>query len=120
MKKRMLMQVTFLSLGMFSVLFFCSSLAFAGAPPRFTSFDFPGAINTQPTSIAPSGDIVGRYTGPNGVPHGDPEGRMVGGYGTFDGQETNHGALIINGECTPVDIPGARILMQMQLILRET
>lgn len=34
----------------------------------------------------------------------DPQGRMVGGYGTLDGN--NHGALISNGSCIPVDIPG--------------
>ena len=42
----------------------------ADAKPKFASFDFPGAINTQATGITPSGDIVGRYTSPDGVQHG--------------------------------------------------
>jgi len=42
----------------------------SSAQSNFSSFDFPGAINTQATGITPSGDIVGRYTGNDGVLHG--------------------------------------------------
>ena len=34
----------------------------------------------------------------------DPQGRMVGGYASADGN--GHGALVINGNCIPVDFPG--------------
>src|SRR5436309_15599044 len=40
-----------------------------GAGP-IVSFDFPGASNTQATAITPSGDIVGRFTGTDGIQHG--------------------------------------------------
>lgn len=92
----------------------------------FSSIDFPGATGTLPTMIS-AGRIVGGYFSSTGV-HGfsliqgvfqtidcpgatftflsgvDPQGRMVGGYGTLDG--SNHGALISDGNCIPVDIPG--------------
>jgi hypothetical protein len=91
----------------------------------FTPLDLPGASGTLPTMIA-AGRIVGGYnsnTGTHGFSliHGafhtidcpgatftflsgiDPQGRMVGGYGTFDGKR--HGALISDGNCIPVDIP---------------
>src|SRR5437764_1279663 len=34
----------------------------------------------------------------------DPQGQMVGGYGTVDGN--GHGALVKNGNCIAVDIAG--------------
>jgi len=93
----------------------------------FSSIDFPGATGTLPTMIS-AGRIVGGYFSSTGT-HGfsltqgafqtidcpgatftflsgiDPQGHMVGGYGTADGN--GHGALVIGGNCIPVDFPGA-------------
>jgi len=93
------------------------------------SFDFPGATNTQATAITPSGDIVGRYTGPDGVQHGfllsagkfrsitfpgatltdvnwiNPRGQIVGGYNGSTG--TEHGFLLSGGKFTTIDYPNA-------------
>lgn len=88
--------------------------------------DLPGATGTLPAMIS-AGRIVGGYfnsTGTHGfsLTHGavqtidcpgstftflsgvDPQGRMVGGYGSADGN--GHGALVIGGNCIPVDFPG--------------
>ena len=94
---------------------------------NFTTIDFPGANGTLPAIIS-AGRIVGGYISNTGL-HGfvfsrgvyqtidcpgatytflsgvDPQGRMVGGYGTYDG--AGHGALINNGSCMPVEIPGS-------------
>jgi hypothetical protein len=93
----------------------------------FTTIDVPGAAFTIPTVIS-AGRIAGGYVNNTGL-HGfvldrgafrtidcpgatftflsgiDPQGRMVGGYGTYDG--VGHGALVNNGSCMPVDIPGS-------------
>lgn len=102
----------------------------ADAKPKFTSFDFPGAINTQATGITPSGDIVGRYTSPDGVQHGfflrggkfrsidfpgasstdvtwiNPRGQIVGDYFASDGKQ--HGFLLSGGKFTTIDYPNAQ------------
>src|ERR1700688_3124046 len=91
------------------------------------SFDFPGAVNTQATAITPSGDIVGRYTGGDGIQHGfqltggklrsitfpgatltdvnwiNPRGQIVGGYIGSTGNE--HGFLLSGGKFTTIDYP---------------
>jgi hypothetical protein len=95
-----------------------------------TSFDFPGASNTQATAITPSGEIVGRYIGADGVQHGfslsggkfhsitfpgatftdvnwiNPRGQIVGGYISSTGNE--HGFLLANGKFTTLDYPNAQ------------
>jgi hypothetical protein len=92
----------------------------------FTTIDVPGATGSLPTMIA-AGRIVGGFSNATGL-HGflltkgnfqtidcpgstftflsgmNPQGQLVGGYGTFDGQ--SHGALIKDGNCIAVDIPG--------------
>jgi hypothetical protein len=103
---------------------------FAGAERlRPISFDYPGATNTQATGITPSGDIVGRYTSPDGVLHGflltpgnfksidvpdsvstdvtwiNPRGQIVGDY--VDAQGKGHGYLLSNGAFTTIDYPTA-------------
>lgn len=94
------------------------------------SFDFPGAINTQATGITPSGDIVGRYTSPDGVQHGfllsagkfrsinfpgatstdvnwiNPRGQIVGGY--FGSVGNEHGFLLSGGKFVTIDYPNAQ------------
>src|SRR5260370_35573781 len=99
--------------------------ASASAQSKLTSFDFPGAINTQATGITPSGHIVGRYTSPDGVLHGflrsdgkfrsidvpasrstdvtwiNPRGQMVGDYVTINAKR--HGFLLINRTSTAMD-----------------
>jgi len=96
---------------------------------QFTSFDFPGAVNTQATAITPSGDIAGRYISADGVQHGfllsgnkftsidvpnssytdatwiNPRGQIVGGYNSVDGKL--HGYLLSKGHFTSFDYPGA-------------
>jgi uncharacterized membrane protein len=92
----------------------------------FSTLDIPGATGSLPAMIS-AGRIVGGYLNGSGL-HGfslvqgavqtidcagstftflsgvDPQGRIVGGYGTSDGN--GHGALVINGNCIPVDFPG--------------
>jgi len=94
------------------------------------SFDFPGASDTQATAITPSGDIVGRFTGPDGIQHGfllsagkfkpitfpganftdvnwiNPRGAVVGGYIGNSGGE--HGFLLSDGKFTAIDYPNAQ------------
>lgn len=41
-----------------------------GSSAVFTSFDFPGATDTEATAVTASGDIAGRYTKSDGVLHG--------------------------------------------------
>ena len=93
---------------------------------NFSALDLPGATGTIPAMIS-GGRIVGGYLNSTGL-HGfsllqgavqtidcpgstftflsgvDPQGRIVGGYGTADGN--GHGALVIGGNCIPVDFPG--------------
>lgn len=102
----------------------------ATAQSNFSSFDFPGAINTQATGITPSGDIVGRYTSADGVLHGfllsngqfhsidvpgatstdvdwiNPRGQIVGNY--FDEAGHQHGFLLTNGAYKTIDFPNAQ------------
>jgi len=92
----------------------------------FTTIDVPGSTGTLPTMTS-AGKIVGGYFSNTGT-HGfllvngafetidcpgatytflsgiDPQGRLAGGYGTFDGK--NHGALVNHGNCSAVDFPG--------------
>lgn len=94
---------------------------------NFSSLDLPGATGSLPAMIS-AGRIVGGYLNGTGT-HGflldhhtfqtidcpgstftflsgvDPQGRMVGGYGSVDGN--GHGALVIGGNCISVDFPGA-------------
>jgi hypothetical protein len=107
----------------------CLLLTSIGSAQTFTSFDFPGAINTQATAITPSGDIVGRYNSADGNLHGfllsggkfmsiddpngtqtsvnwiNPSGQVVGDYIGHDGN--NHGFLLSRGNFTGIDYPGA-------------
>jgi hypothetical protein len=93
---------------------------------HFTDVVFPGATATLPTMLA-ARILMGGYVNASGT-HGfeivdgtyktidcpgatftflsgiDPEGNMVGGFGTADGN--SHGALIKHGDCSPVDYPG--------------
>jgi hypothetical protein len=93
---------------------------------HFTNVDFPGATATLPTMQA-AGILTGGYVSASGT-HGfevvdgtyktidcpgatftflsgiDPEGNMVGGFGSPDGNY--HGALIKDGNCIQVDYPG--------------
>jgi uncharacterized membrane protein len=92
---------------------------------HFTSLDLPGATESLPAMIS-AGRIVGGYVNNAGL-HGfsltrgsvktidcpgstftflsglDPQGRVVGGYGTADGH--GHGAIAFNGNCIPLDFP---------------
>jgi len=93
---------------------------------HFTDVLFPGATATLPTMMA-AGILMGGYFNASGA-HGfevvdgkyktidcpaatftflsgiDPEGNMVGGFGTSDGN--SHGALISHGSCSAIDYPG--------------
>lgn len=105
--------------------------AFGTASGQFTSFDFPGAINTQATAVTPSGDIVGRYFSADGRQHGflkssgnftsidfpgantftdvtwiNPQGQIVGTYDSADGKL--HAYLLSGGTFTSIDYPGAQ------------
>jgi probable HAF family extracellular repeat protein len=97
---------------------------------NFSSFDFPGAVNTQATGITPSGSIVGRYTSTDGIQHGflfsdgkfrsidfpnatstdvtwiNPRGQIVGDY--FDTFGNQHGFLLNNGVFATIDFPNAQ------------
>src|ERR1700736_2566569 len=98
----------------------------------FTSFDFPGAVNTQATAITPSGDIVGRYFNADGSEHGflfsegkfksidvpnstltdvtwiNPRGQIVGDYNSLRGV---HGFLLSGGKFTTIDYPGVQVTL---------
>jgi hypothetical protein len=107
-----------------------SSLSRAQEPAffhTFHSFDFPGATDTEATSMSHLGGIVGRYYNPDGSHHGfllqggtfstidfpgavltDPEyvndrGVIVGYYN--DGQ-FNHGYRQSQGQFSTIDYPG--------------
>lgn len=99
------------------------------AQSNFSSFDFPGAINTQATGVTPSGDIVGRYSSNDGRLHGfllsqgkfrsidfpgatstdvdwiNPRGQVVGNY--FDAEGRQHGFLLSNSIFKTIDFPNA-------------
>jgi len=101
----------------------------ASAQSNLTSFDYPGATNTQATGITPSGDIVGRYISADGAHHGfllargkfkpinfpgatltdvnwiDPRGQIVGDY--LDASGKGHGFLLMAGAFTTIDYPNA-------------
>src|ERR1700757_688436 len=69
------------------VLWACISTAQTPKKPVFTSFDYPGSVDTEATAITPSGEIVGRYF-------------------TFDGTNFHeHGFLLTNGQFQPIDFP---------------
>lgn len=116
----------------FVALWVCAGTAQSKKNPVFTSFDYPGAINTEATGIAPSGEIVGRYVdfdGTNYRAHGfllangeflpidfpdsvytdvtyiSPRGEIVGTYDSADGNE--HGFVLRQGKFTSIDFPGA-------------
>jgi probable HAF family extracellular repeat protein len=104
-----------------------------GTPARsaadtYTSFDFPGARNTQAFGINEAGDIVGLYYAADGSRHGfllsqgefnsidlsgvftnaasiNDAGDIVGRYTDADNQ--GHGYLLGNGDLTTIDFPGA-------------
>jgi len=92
----------------------------------FSLLDVTGATGSLPAMISAE-RIVGGYFNSTGT-HGfsstqgvvqtidclgstftflsglDPQGQIVGGYGSADGN--GHGALVIGGNCIPVDFPG--------------
>src|ERR1700728_2985912 len=100
-----------------------------GPATAFHSFDFPGATDTQATSMSPWGDIVGRYFNSDGSQHGfllqrgrffsidvpgavltdvdwiNDRGVIVGYYS--DGQ-FNHGFQLSNGRFSTIDYPGSQ------------
>jgi hypothetical protein len=113
------------------VLWACISTA-QSRKPVFTSFDYPGSIDTEATAINASGEIVGRYVtfdGANYHFHGfllakdqfqpidfpnsiytdvtyiNPRGEIVGSYDSADGKE--HGFVLRDGQFTSFDYPGA-------------
>jgi hypothetical protein len=97
----------------------------------FHSFDFPGATNTQATSMTPWGDIVGRYYDPDGSEHGflwrrgvfssidfpgaliteadwiNDHGVIVGYYNDGDPIHANHGYRLTDGQFETIDYPGS-------------
>ena len=98
-----------------------------GPHALFHSFDFPGARNTQATSMTLGGDIVGRYYNSDGSHHGfllqngtfstidfpgavitDPEwiseSRVIVGY--YNDGSFNHGFQLIGGRFNTIDYPG--------------
>jgi hypothetical protein len=116
----------------FVVLWACISTAQTPKKPVFTSFDYPGAVDTEGTAITPSGEIVGRYftfDGTNFHEHGflltngqfqpidfpgaiftdvtyiNPRGQIVGAYALADGK--SHGYILRDGTFTSIDFPGA-------------
>jgi hypothetical protein len=108
----------------------CTAMAQnAKQPATFSSFDFPGATNTQATAINIGGKIVGRYTSKDGVHHGflrtgthyksiDVAGatltdvtwinrynQISGSYTTSDCK--SHGFVLSSGVVTTINYPGA-------------
>jgi len=71
---RWVMNSRFLSSVAVLMLWTVSLKPLSSAQSNFSSFDFPGAINTPATGITPSGDIVGREPGPDGNNDNDPTG----------------------------------------------
>ncbi len=93
---------------------------------HFTDVVFPGATSTLPAMLADGILMGGYFIGPRAygfeIVEGiyktidcpgatwtflsgiDPEGNMVGGFGTADGY--SHGALIRHGICSAIDYPG--------------
>jgi hypothetical protein len=106
-----------------------AGFAYAGTLSGASSFDFPGAIDTQATGITAFGAIVGRYISADGTTHGflkvgnsfisidfpgavatdttwiNTEGQIVGSYNSADGR--SHGYLLSDGKFTQIDYPGA-------------
>ncbi len=110
-------------------LFAFTSIAVAKTP-RFTTIDYPGAINTYILGTNPAGDVVGAYDDLLGQ-HGfalrngtfisfdwpgalwtnaygvNPRGDIVGQYGWFDGiAYTTQGFLLRDGIFYTVAVPG--------------
>ena len=97
-----------------------------GAATQWKTFDFPGAIETDGTSITSFGEIGGQYTTADGIVHGftwregqytsidfpgafwtlgtwlNDRGEIVGAYGN----STNHAFLLEDGHFTTIDYPG--------------
>jgi hypothetical protein len=95
----------------------------------FTSFDPPGAVSSQASTVNPSGAVVGAFTDSGGVTHGylyyhgtfttidfpgavftfaggnNPSGAIVGAY--TDTAGVTHSFLLNNGTFTSFDPPGA-------------
>jgi hypothetical protein len=115
----------------FAVLILCAGLSYtASAQSNLTSFDFPGAIQTDATAITPSGNIVGRYTSADGNLHGfllsggkfrsidfpgailsdvasgNARGQIGGRY--VDAGGKGHGFLLTNGSFVTIDFPSAQ------------
>ena len=73
---------------------FWTTLVLGGIPVAlgfedvFTSIDYPGASSTGVTDINDTGDMVGIYTGADGL---------------------THGFLLSGGKFTGIDVPGARL-----------
>lgn len=94
----------------------------------FTSFDPPGAVSSQASTVNPSGAVVGAYTDSSAVTHGylyyhgtfttidfpgavftfgggnNPSGAIVGAY--TDSGGVTHSFLLNNGTFTSFDPPG--------------
>ena len=116
----------------FVILWACLCSAQNKKTPVFTSFDYPGSVDTEATGINASGDIVGRYytfDGTNYFGHGflftngqfqpidfpdsiytdvtyiSSRGEIVGSYNSADGVQ--HGFVLRNGAFTTIDYPDA-------------
>ena len=95
----------------------------------FTSFDPPGSVSDEASTVNPSGEVVGAYRDSGGVTHGyilfhgnyvtddppgsiftfngggNPAGDVAGIY--VDSGGVGHGFLLSNGVYTSFDYPGA-------------
>ena len=95
----------------------------------FTSFDPPGAVSSQASTVNPSGAVVGAFTDSSGVTHGylfyrgtfttidypgsiftfaggnNPSGDIVGAY--TDSGGVTHSFLLSDGTFTSFDPPGS-------------
>jgi hypothetical protein len=106
------------------------SHAFVKDGAEFISIDVPGATDTRGFGIDPRGQIVGRYTSPDGIVHGffqsrkgtvltidvpgatateasgiTPQGDITGVYRTADGRF--HGYILSKDGFQTIDVPGA-------------
>ena len=114
-------------------LLFCSTtLAYGARRSGFTSFDFPGAIETTGGGINAAGDIAGHYVSADGKLHGyllrkgkftsvdapgtpdftdvgwiNSRGQIVGTYGFVNGKVLAF--VLANRTFTSIGYPGAQI-----------
>ena len=113
-------------------LLFCSAtLTYAARRSGFTSFDFPGAIETQGGGITAAGEILGRYVSTDGKLHAfvlqkgnftsidfpgadftdagwiNSRGQIVGTYGFVDGKVLAY--RLSAGTFTSIEYPGADV-----------